>query len=85
MLIALGSDRRQAFVWLKGSEREIVSARLSGSVGGRSVSMIDTRHPFEFSFPVEADGKNVTYRLDVDRSDGSTLRTTTYDLPAGAP
>ncbi|MEO6001554.1 MAG: hypothetical protein ABIZ04_01425 [Opitutus sp.] len=65
------AGRHEFYVWTSASDSDVREVRLvlKGKQGERS--LVDQRHPFEFSVPA-ADATTIDYRLDFVRRDGST-------------
>jgi hypothetical protein len=65
------AGRHEFYLWTSASDSEVRAARLTFRDGATERTLIDERHPFEFSVPTGA-GK-IDYRLEFVRTDGTSI------------
>lgn len=65
---------RQFYLWSQASDQDVreVRAHIRSAAGQRT--LVDQRHPFEFSIPAAQDA-NISYRLEFVRKDGRIVNT----------
>ncbi|MPY88743.1 MAG: hypothetical protein GEU99_12545 [Luteitalea sp.] len=80
MLISMGREMTNGFIWLQASEKQITSATLHYRTDPSWVSLVDDAHPFEFSLPVSDEQSAFEYYVEVSLPDGGTARTETTRL-----
>jgi hypothetical protein len=66
------AGRHDFYVWTSASDSDVKSARLTLKSGQTERTLIDQRHPFEFSAPA-GDTATMEYHLEFVRNDGSVV------------
>ncbi len=66
------AGQREFYLWTSASDSDVREARLTLSGPGGDKTLSDTRHPFEFSVPVDHAG-TIDYRLSFVRTDGTIV------------
>lgn len=71
MFLSFGG-RHEFYLWTSASDSEVRAARLTFKDGQAERTLIDQRHPFEFSVPT-GDLETIDYRLQFVRGDGTIV------------
>jgi hypothetical protein len=71
MLLSFGGQH-EFYLWTSASDMEVRAARLTFTEGQEERTIIDQRHPFEFSVPT-GDLAMIDYHLEFVRGDGTTV------------
>jgi len=66
------AGRHDFYLWTSASDSEVRAARLTLKAGQMERTLIDERHPFEFSVE-SGDAANVEYHLEFVRTDGTVV------------
>ncbi|HEY0683238.1 MAG TPA: hypothetical protein VGD45_12975 [Steroidobacter sp.] len=66
------AGRRDFYVWTSASDSDVKSARLTLKHGSTERTLVDQRHPFEFSVPAN-DTATLDYQVEFVRNDGSVV------------
>ena len=77
MLISMGADLTNAFVWLEATEKQLRQARMRYRLHGVEKEIVDARYPFEFSVPLKETDTSFTYSIE-----GTTTTNETAAAPA---
>jgi hypothetical protein len=71
MILSLGRQR-DFYVWTSASDDDVREARLTLFAPGAERTMVDNRHPFEFSLSI-GDADKVDYQVSFVRKDGTVV------------
>ena len=71
MFLGLGT-RNDFYLWTSASDNDVREVRATIKGAGPDKTIVDARHPFEFSVPANG-AKRVSYSLQFVRNDGSVL------------
>ncbi len=66
------AGRHDFYLWTSASDSDVKSARLTLKNGQAERTLIDQRHPFEFSAPA-GDATAIEYHLEFVRNDGTVV------------
>jgi hypothetical protein len=66
------AGRHEFYVWTSASDNEVLAARLTLKEGQAERTLLDQRHPFEFSVPT-GDLAMIDYHLQFVRGDGTIV------------
>jgi hypothetical protein len=66
------AGRHELYLWTSASDSDVREARLTLKDGKTERTLVDPRHPFEFSVP-SGDAASVEYQLQFVRVDGTTV------------
>lgn len=77
MMISMGADLTNAFVWLEATEKELKQARLRYQLNGKEHEMVDAAYPFEFSVPLRETDAAFTYVVE-----GTTTKNEAVVVPS---
>jgi hypothetical protein len=66
------AGRHDFYLWTSASDSEVRAARLTLKEGQRERTLIDERHPFEFSVE-SGDVANIEYHLEFVHTDGTVV------------
>lgn len=64
MMISLGGDLTNAFVWLEATEKQLKQVKLRYQLDGAAKEIVDARYPFEFSLPLRETDAAFTYVVE---------------------
>ena len=66
------AGRHEFYLWTSASDNDVREARLTLEQGQGERTLVDQRHPFEFSVPA-GDASTVEYHIEFVRTDGTTV------------
>jgi hypothetical protein len=66
------ADEHEFYLWTSASDADVRAARLTLKDGATERTLIDQRHPFEFSVPA-GDLTTIDYHLQFVRIDGTII------------
>jgi hypothetical protein len=64
MMISMGGDLTNAFVWLEATEKQLKQAKLRYRLNGVEREVVDAQYPFEFSLPLRETDAAFTYTIE---------------------
>jgi hypothetical protein len=73
------AGRKEFYLWTSASDSDVREARLVLKDGQKQRTLVDQRHPFEFSVPV-GDSGAIDYELQFIGKDGATIDGGKYSI-----
>jgi len=77
MMISMGGDLTNAFVWLEATEKQLKQAKLRYRLNGVEKELVDAQYPFEFSLPLRETDTAFIYTIE-----GTTTKNEVVAVPS---